>query len=145
VKYDDASWHYGGDFPEGLPPEAGATHIAIFVAWAATAGLIGQFHSDESPELLTRLLDRSITPGAWFIAVCDEKFTDQDLNEEGNAFAADYYLDSEPKKHNYLGDYAQAFPGLEDLYCVPDDWDSLDRLKPLLDKRLSDWRLLKAR
>ena len=23
MKYDDASWHYGGDFPADLPQEAG--------------------------------------------------------------------------------------------------------------------------
>src|SRR6266404_3538306 len=34
MKYDDASWHYGGDFPEDLPREAGATHTGMFVAWA---------------------------------------------------------------------------------------------------------------
>ncbi|WP_441328174.1 DUF7832 domain-containing protein [Mesorhizobium album] len=33
MKYDDASWHSGGNFPRELPPEAGATHIAMFVAW----------------------------------------------------------------------------------------------------------------
>jgi hypothetical protein len=145
VKYDDAFWHYGGDFPQDLPPEAGATHIAMFVAWAATAGLIGQIHSHELSELLASLLNRSVTPGAWFIAACDEKFTDEDLNEEGNAFAADYYLDPEPAKHTYLSDYARAFPESGDLYRVPDNWDSFERLRPLLDERLSEWRLSKAR
>jgi hypothetical protein len=33
MKYDDASWHYGGDFPADLPREAGSTHIAMFLAW----------------------------------------------------------------------------------------------------------------
>ena len=29
AKYDDASWHYGGDFPDDLPEENGATHIGM--------------------------------------------------------------------------------------------------------------------
>ncbi len=29
MKYDDASWHYGGDFPKGLNNEAGATDLVI--------------------------------------------------------------------------------------------------------------------
>ncbi|WP_265102660.1 hypothetical protein [Acinetobacter sp. 'aerobic (ED)'] len=33
MKYDDASWHYGGDFPADLPQEAGATHIGMFLTW----------------------------------------------------------------------------------------------------------------
>ena len=31
MKYDDASWHYNGDFPTDLPVEAGATHIGLAV------------------------------------------------------------------------------------------------------------------
>jgi hypothetical protein len=33
MKYDDASWHYGGDFPADLPQAAGAAHIGMFLAW----------------------------------------------------------------------------------------------------------------
>ncbi|WP_262497415.1 DUF7832 domain-containing protein [Pedobacter caeni] len=29
AKYDDASWHYGGDFPKDLPQINGATHIGM--------------------------------------------------------------------------------------------------------------------
>lgn len=29
MKYDDASWHYGGEFPDDLPPTAGATHNTL--------------------------------------------------------------------------------------------------------------------
>jgi len=50
MKYDDASWHYGGDFPKDLPNEAGATHIAMFVAWCLLNGLAGEIHTDDFPE-----------------------------------------------------------------------------------------------
>jgi len=43
MKYDDASWHYGGDFPDDLPDEAGATHTGMFLAWALLSGLGGIF------------------------------------------------------------------------------------------------------
>jgi hypothetical protein len=33
AKYDDASWHYGGDYPEDLPNENVATHIGMFLQW----------------------------------------------------------------------------------------------------------------
>ena len=39
MKYDDWSWHSGREFPAGLPPEAGAIHIGMFVAWALLHGL----------------------------------------------------------------------------------------------------------
>lgn len=91
MKYDDASWHYGGDFPKDLPTKAGATHIAMFLAWAVLNGLASDFHTAEPSEELAGLRDRKITPGEWFIMTCDEKFTDEDLSDEGNLFALGYY------------------------------------------------------
>lgn len=44
MKYDDASWHVGGEFPKELPPQAGATHIGMFAAWCMLAGLAGELH-----------------------------------------------------------------------------------------------------
>ncbi len=29
MKYDDASWHYGGEFPADSPDEFGGTHIGL--------------------------------------------------------------------------------------------------------------------
>jgi hypothetical protein len=148
VKYDDASWHYGGNFAEDLPPEAGATHIAMFLAWAAGSNLLGDLHTDEDPELLVGLLARSMTPGCWFITACDEKFTEEDLNAEGNAFAAAYYVEAEAPgalEPKYLADYCNAFPEFGDVYRVPDSWESFERLKPLLDKRYADWKSPKPR
>ena len=31
-------------FPQDLPPEAGATHTGIFIAWAMLSGLAGELH-----------------------------------------------------------------------------------------------------
>jgi hypothetical protein len=148
MKYDDASWHYGGNFPEDLPPEAGATHIAMFVTWAAVTGLIGELHVEDDPALLGRLLDRSMTPGAWFITACDEKFTDEDLNAEGNSFAEAYYVETDAPSAaapKYLADYCGTFREYQDVYRVPDSWESFDRLKPVLDARYADWKSPKPR
>ena len=93
--------------------------------------------------MLDKLRRGDQTPGAWFIRACDEKFTDEDLTEEGNAFALSYYSDGErPSDHPdaYLADYAETFAEHDDLYAVPDTWSSFDRLKPVLDKRLAEWK-----
>ncbi|MEH6678462.1 DUF7832 domain-containing protein [Phenylobacterium sp.] len=139
MKYDDASWHYGGDFPAHLPREAAATHIAMFVAWCALNGMAGELHTSDSAELLASLKARDITPTQWFIAACDEKFTDEDLTEEGNAFAAAYYgaggnLASAPNA--YLSDYEKGFPEAVSLYEVSDTWQSFDRIAPKIARRL---------
>jgi hypothetical protein len=138
MKYDDASWHSGGNFPADLPSEAGATHTGIFLAWALLSGLAGELHETELPEDLEQLRRREITPGSFFLAVCDGKFTDEDLSSEGNAFA-NHYFDLE--NGQYLADYDEVLSGgLPSQYHVPDSWEAFDRIRPVLDERLSSWR-----
>jgi len=31
AKYDDASWHYGGEYPENISEENASTHIGMFL------------------------------------------------------------------------------------------------------------------
>jgi len=143
MKYDDASWHSGGKFPKDLPPSAGATHTGMYVAWALQSGLAGELHTDELPENLTKLAERSLTPGAFFLRTCDGKFTNEDLNDEGNAFTATYFDFS---SGSYLADYEAVLgkglpPGSEKLYYVADTWENFDKLKPTLDLRLAEWRV----
>lgn len=142
MKYDDASWHYGGDFPAELPPEAGATHIAMFVAWTVLNGLAGDYHTEDAVEDLVLLKSREVTPTQWFIRACDEKFTNEDLNDEGNSFAASYYGNGEglhSTAGSYLDDYCETFPNAESLYDVEDSWASFDALSPSLSRRLEAW------
>ena len=138
MKYDDASWHYGGDFPPNLPERAGATHIAMFVAWAVLNGLGSEYHTVDATDDLALLRRREITPGEWFIRVCDEKFTDEDLNEGGNAFAAAYFGD-EAGLHttttSYLSDYGDTFATAFTLYHVEDSWASFDTIAPRISER----------
>lgn len=138
MKYDDASWHSGGDFPKDLPSEAGATHTGIFLAWALLSGLAGELHESELVEELEELRRREITPGAFFLRTCDGKLTDEDLSTEGNEFAQDYF---DFESGQYLEDYDRVLSsGLPSQYHVPDSWESFDRIRPILDDRLSQWR-----
>src|SRR5262245_57015519 len=102
MKYDEASWHYGCDFPEDLPPAAAATHSGMFLGRALLAGLGGEIHTTEWPEELDKPRTRSITPAQFLINACDEKFTDEDLSDEGNAFAASYF---DLERGAYISDY----------------------------------------
>lgn len=139
MKYEDVSWHNGADdYPQDLAPEAAATHTGMFLVWALLAGLGGRLHTEEIPETIGRLRARTVTPGAFFFDECDGKFTDEELNEEGNAFTQAYF---DPEKAHYLKDYdALLCEGLETAYHVPDTWASFDKLQPRLDRRLAEWR-----
>lgn len=143
MKYDDASWHYGGTFPADLDDTAGATHIAMFVAWCVLNGLGGELHIEDFAEDLEQLRTREVTPGDWFIRNCDSKFTDEDLSEEGNAFAASHYASEDAP---YLADYENILgEGRETLYHVPDTWRSFDLLAPVLRERYMEWKRLYTR
>jgi hypothetical protein len=138
LKFDDASWHYGGKFPKDLPNAAGATHTGMYLAWALLSGLGGAIHADKFAENIDRLRSRSVTPGAFFLEVCDGKFSEEDLNEEGNTFTS-VYFDFENGK--YLADYERTVgQGLPELYYVKDTWENFDLLGPVLSRRLNTWR-----
>jgi hypothetical protein len=138
MKYDDATWHSGEGFPAELPPEAGATHAGIYLAWALLAGLGGEYHVVDSAEDLERLRTRKLTPGQYFLAVCDGKLTDEEFSPEGNAFARAYY---QQDGASFIGDYREYLAkGLTSEYHVADSWASFDKLQPVLDRRLANWR-----
>lgn len=61
MAYDKMDWHYGGNFPEDLPPENGGTHIGMFLAWAIIQGLSGELHDEESPQALVAVRERHMT------------------------------------------------------------------------------------
>ena len=141
MKYDDAAWHYGGEFPDDLPDAAGGTHIGMFLAWALLAGLGGEVHTGDDGAL-AQLRGRALTPGAFLMSACDGKFTDADLSDTGNAFAQAYFdLDD----GDYLFDYEDTLDdGLSEdansLYYIADSWENFDRLRPVLDQRFAQWR-----
>jgi hypothetical protein len=134
MKYDDASWHYGGDYPKDLPSEAGATHIGMFLAWAILRDLVGDLHREDSIDSLERVRARQMTGRDFLLKECDEKFTDEDLNELGNEFALSYY------EQKYLTDYCETSVEGETAYHVADTWQHFDRLAPVLDERLAEWK-----
>jgi hypothetical protein len=139
MTYDRADWHYGGDFPKDLPPEAGGTHIGMFLAWAITRGLEGPFLREESAAALEALRRREMTGREFLTRECDEKFWEDALSDEGNAFAQAYYEKEGPG--GYLADYDEALGGdLPTLYHVPDTWANFDRLAARLDQRYAEWR-----
>jgi hypothetical protein len=140
MKYDDASWHSGGDFPADLPPEAGATHAGMFFAWAVLAGLGSADMAADFARETNDLRAKHLTPGHFFLVVCDGKLTDADLSEEGNNFAQAYFDDGD-----FLADYEGLVGrGLPSIYHVADSWETYDKLKPRIDQRFSAWKAGRA-
>jgi hypothetical protein len=134
MKYDDASWHYGGDYPKDLPSEAAATHIGMFLAWAILRDLVGDLHREDSQASLEKVRTRHMTGREFLLKECDEKFTDEDLSELGNEFALSYY------EQTYLTDYCDTLVEGDTAYHVADTWENFARLAKVLDRRLAEWQ-----
>jgi hypothetical protein len=145
MTYDRADWHSGGEFPSDLPPECGGTHIGIFLAWAIMNGLEGALHREDSQGELRLVRERRMTGRDFLFRACDGKFWDEDLNEEGNAFAQQYYSREGGGYGPYLQDYeATIAKGLPSTYHVADSWEVYDRIAEVIDRRYAQWRSSRA-
>lgn len=136
MTYDRADWHYGGEYPDDLPPENGATHIGMFLGWAIKRGLVGEFHLEESMESVEAVREGRMDGRQFLMDECDEKFWNEDLSDEGNAFAASYY------DEQYIDDYMDAIddPDSEAVYHFANSPENQAKVEAVLDKRLAAWR-----
>jgi hypothetical protein len=136
MSIDRADWHYGGNYPAGLPPENGGTHIGIYLAWIIHRGLGSTALKRYAGDVYQRVLGREVTGRDLLFQELDEKFFAELLSREGRQFTRAYY-----ESNDYLNDYARVLGGtLETLYHVQDSWENFDRIAPVLDQRLEAWR-----
>jgi hypothetical protein len=144
MKYDDASWHLEGLWPDGLPEIQASVMPGMFFVWAVLHDLASEEHLTDVTVsfkgLKEKLENRDVTPAEYFNKTCDGKLTDQDLNDEGNEFALAYY-EGEDGGEKFLTDYLTIFGDHEDSpYHVPNTWEAYDRYSPTIDKRFKEWK-----
>ena len=143
AKYDDASWHYGGDYPNDLPIINAYTHIGMFLTWCIDRNLISEEQMEEAGEELAKVKNRTLNGAEFLDSVCDGKFTTDDLDDTGNSFAKAYYGRKEGKYASYFDDYKNLFhtsAGEFIVYSVPNSWENYERIKSIIDKRFEDWK-----
>jgi hypothetical protein len=134
MAYDKAKWHSGGDFPEGLSPENGGTHIGMFLAWAVIHGMAGEELIEDAGAQLDAVRGRRMTGRELLFTQLDGVLSEDDLNEEGNAFAAHYY-------RSYMGDYDRLMrTRYATAYHADDDWSNYDQVAGMIEKRYHEWK-----
>lgn len=115
--YDKSKWHFDAeDFPQELSTDQGTVHIAFFYRWMLEHQLANTTVIEEDdPGLYEQLMIGEITALDFFIEFYDGVLIDEDLTEEGAAFASTYY-------DAYLTDYEnlplQLFYGYDSLYAA---------------------------
>ena len=140
IVYDRAYWHFAGEYPEDLPLENGGTHIGMFLAWAINNNLESDIHKRESQASLSAVRNKEMTGRAFLIRECAEKFWEDDLSEEGNAFALYYY-----ESDMYFSDYKSALAGeMPSIYHVEDNWENYAIIAPVISKRYARWKKIRS-
>jgi len=134
MSIDRMDWHYGGDFPEGLPNENGGTHIGIYLAWIIKNDFVGEEHIKDDSDKVNAVKNEKMTGRDFLIEVCDEKFWEDDLNDEGLKFTQ-YYYDK-----YYINDYIDTLCKETEVYGAADTWDNYHKLAPRIDKRYDEWK-----
>ncbi|MCP3898401.1 MAG: hypothetical protein GY707_01555 [Desulfobacteraceae bacterium] len=138
MKYDDASWHFSGDYPEDLPEKNAYTHIGMFLAWALLNGLAGELHIEEGAEEIEALKRRDITGADFLQKNCDGKLTDEDLNALGNNFAEWFY---ENEYFSHYVEVADPEDKYETVYHIPDNSEIYDKVASMLTEQFEKWTL----
>ena len=135
---DRIDWHGESAEQVGFPYENGGTHIGIYLAWIINNQLEGEFHQEESANELEQLRTRQMTGRQFLINMCDEKFWEEDLNEQGFEFTHAYY-----ESHQYFKDYDETLVdarGLTDTYAVDDTWDNYDLMAVVISQKYAQWQ-----
>ncbi|MFH4832368.1 DUF7832 domain-containing protein [Vibrio diabolicus] len=132
MKYDDASWHYSGDFPVSSPIEFGATHIALIMKWCFQKGWAGEVHTgdDNSNNALQKVISGELPATEYFMRWCDGKLTDEDFTEEGNSFLHSYYGE---ETDLYTSDYVEHFGEL--MYVKGENEHDYLKFSEVIEKR----------
>ena len=83
---DRADWHYSGDFPNKLPKKNGGTHIGMYLHWIIDNDLMGEMLLENAAGGIQDVKSGKISGRDFLFEYCDEKFTEDFLNEEGLEF-----------------------------------------------------------
>jgi hypothetical protein len=140
MPYDRADHDYSTE-GERLPKGHAATHIGMFLAWAAQHQLLNDFHEQRSATLVAQLRNRQITGRQFFERACREQFAEKDLNVEGNAFAEQYYRSLDGERGAYFEDYKKILTtSLPSFWHVSDSWENYDKIARVVTRRYEQWK-----
>ena len=149
--YDKSKWHYGGDYPDGLPRENASVHIGMLLKWCAENNMLSDSLLAENGEDIEKVMSGELTGAGFLINHCDEVFSSDMLNDEGNEFVKAYDEDGTSFAQvfkSYGDDFCRVFNEkaerngfeYESVYHVEDTLDNYTLLKPLIDQRYHQWK-----
>lgn len=141
MSIDRMDWHQTEEYPSDLPYENSGTHIGMYLAWIINNHLLSEDLEEDCAEEAQAVCNRTMTGRDFLIDVCDEKFLDDDLSEEGLNFTNSYYNDFDDNSRHYFEDYEDVLvKDLPSSYHVENTWENYDLLEPFITKAYQNWK-----
>jgi hypothetical protein len=142
VVFDKAKWHVNDAFPKELNQYQSYVHTGLYVAWLVDNNFYEEDFKSENDEAVLKHLKRQTSPVKFYELQLDGVFDAEGLTQEAIKFTS-HYFDFENGK--YLEDYFSILDPndeLPSLFHVEDSWENFEKLKPVLNERLREWRQL---
>jgi hypothetical protein len=136
IEYDLWRWHTEGTFPADQSPEQGYVHIGMFVVWLVDAGMLDPEWA-AGPDVsaaVASIHSRAGSPCA-LRDITDGRLAADMLGTEGQAFTGAYYA----PEYGYVRDWNRVFGRAAARYAVPGDWETYDRIGPVIERRYHEW------
>jgi len=133
--YGNADYQTGEPDDPQYKAEWGASHLALFVAWAVNHDLL----SAKLRKPAAAVKARRARPLEWLFAHRDGRLAEADLTEAGTRFARYYYGTPaeglRAGEGSYLQDFIATLKGGDDTALVEDSRENYDDLAPIIDQR----------
>lgn len=137
VKFMDTSW-----FEQAIEHYNDASQrdimrlLGFYFCWAACSDLLSELHLNDL-ELNVEALKKRDTSPLSVIDHIDTKLGEEDFNERGQLFSAEYLV------KRYFEDFTKAF--LEETlethpFDVNDSWENYEKIAPRIEKRFDAWK-----
>jgi hypothetical protein len=132
--FDLIDWHRSNVDKLSLAPEQAYVHTGLYLAWMHSCDLLDEEFAEHYSKDLRELESRKLTPGQFYQRVGGILKPDF-MSEEGFHFTQVCYYDD-----HYQSDYINLLAGSWDsFYSVKDDWNSFEKMKPMLDGRFQQY------
>ena len=138
--FDNAEWHYGGDFPSDLKSHQAFVHTGLFIGWLINNDLFDDNFKQTNGAGIDRFLGQVITGPEFFSEYMDGLFGSYQLSDEGIKFVK-YYFGTDFTKSQYIIDLISRLLGdLPSLYHIKDSWENFAIISEVIDERFIEWR-----
>jgi hypothetical protein len=121
--------------PADAPPDAELMGMALLAAWSVDRCGLSKKHA--AAGFANSLPIKS--PLGFLKAACNSTLTTLDVDPSMGDFLYAYTNNSAEPKRWYVDDFVAAFKVLKNPSYVPDTWEAVDRIAPILDARRTDY------